>query len=176
MTSEAGRVRCLACRRPFKWDPVDWGRLSPRVHDVARQICGPCLLEPTAAERRLIRTGAAVRRHGYLTVVDRYGMSVDDALRLVTATACDLCGTALPVGIDGRHRGVVDHDHRCCRRTPGCGNCVRGILCGACNAMLGGVDAAIDLGLDRVLAYVAGQWGQNRENPHAQNGPRRRNP
>lgn len=31
----------------------------------------------------------------------------------------------------------VDHDHSCCPKTPTCGKCTRGLLCGPCNRMLG---------------------------------------
>lgn len=31
---------------------------------------------------------------------------------------------------------AVDHDHKCCSKTPTCGKCTRGLLCGACNTSL----------------------------------------
>lgn len=32
---------------------------------------------------------------------------------------------------------AVDHDHKCCDGYRSCGNCIRGLLCGRCNSMIG---------------------------------------
>lgn len=43
-------------------------------------------------------------------------------------------------GTDPRHpSGIfgVDHDHGCCPATRSCESCIRGLLCGGCNAILG---------------------------------------
>lgn len=49
---------------------------------------------------------------------------------------CGICGT-LQASSDGK-AFAVDHDHRCCpERQRSCGQCVRGLLCGGCNGLLG---------------------------------------
>lgn len=48
----------------------------------------------------------------------------------------------------------IDHNHDCCSASSGCGNCVRGLLCVACNSGLGLLqdDPAIFM---RAIEYVA---------------------
>jgi hypothetical protein len=45
---------------------------------------------------------------------------------------CAICRTELLP-----QKSHVDHDHNCCPGTHTCGECVRGILCGRCNAGIG---------------------------------------
>jgi hypothetical protein len=69
--------------------------------------------------------------------LSRYAMTsaTYDAMLAAQGGGCAIC--ACPP-IEGKRRHPVDHDHACC---PGqgktCGNCVRGILCMACNQALG---------------------------------------
>lgn len=54
-----------------------------------------------------------------------------DALLLQQQGRCAVCGDEIG---EGCH---VDHDHACCEGRRSCGECVRGLLCGACNRGLG---------------------------------------
>ena len=74
----------------------------------------------------------------------------DMVLRLFDDPGCAVChrdilGAGVRAG-SGRARSalVVDHDHACCLGAKSCGRCVRGFLCGGCNAGIGlfGEDAA----------------------------------
>jgi hypothetical protein len=84
-----------------------------------------------------------------------YGLSTNEYLRLWSDPQCSnpACGER-----NGLH---IDHDHSCCPnildRNKGCGDCVRGLLCGGCNKALGllGDDPAKLLGLADYLNTYA---------------------
>ena len=56
---------------------------------------------------------------------------------------CLSCGKVFGTGY--MNRAEVDHDHGCCPGRISCGKCVRGILCGQCNRLLGLVEKSIPL-------------------------------
>jgi hypothetical protein len=64
----------------------------------------------------------------------RYGLTARDWFRMLDKQrgACAIC---LTPNIERFH---VDHDHDCCPGERSCGECVRGLLCHACNVALGG--------------------------------------
>lgn len=72
-----------------------------------------------------------------------------DALLEAQGGACAMCGTTTP---GGRGRFHVDHDHSCCPGTANsCGDCIRGLLCHACNVILGNANDSVE----RLLQGVA---------------------
>lgn len=50
---------------------------------------------------------------------------------------CAICRCVEP---GGRGTWHVDHDHFCCPSEETCGNCIRGLLCARCNALLGRIN------------------------------------
>ena len=56
--------------------------------------------------------------------------------------------------ICGEDATVIDHDHNCCSGPKSCGKCVRGLLCGNCNSVIGFAKDSSDI-LIKAAAYVA---------------------
>lgn len=62
----------------------------------------------------------------------KYGISLEDYVNSCGNQngKCYICGEPADIL-------TVDHDHKCCPGSGSCGKCVRGLLCGLCNFMLG---------------------------------------
>lgn len=98
-----------------------------------RQGCGRPLSSKTLCfECRRDARDASVRI--------RYGLSPEDYADLLVKQGgrCAICRTgACTTG----KRFAVDHDHTCCPGMETCGNCIRGLLCNACNSLVGQIEA-----------------------------------
>lgn len=107
-----------------------------RNRERAREIVREC------ARRRKER-GLVWRDRPVDRVRKRYGVTHDEAVRLLSVKACDACGSALAGA--GKNRRHIDHDHASGR--------VRGVLCGGCNIAFGQLrdDAAR---VEALLAYA----------------------
>lgn len=51
-------------------------------------------------------------------------------------------------------RLAVDHDHSCCPAPPICGKCIRGLICGPCNELIGRVGDSQGHAFERLQAIV----------------------
>lgn len=70
----------------------------------------------------------------------RFRMTEDqyEAMLLAQGNRCAICGRTPEANC---RRLAVDHDHACCPdRRQTCGECIRGLLCTACNHRLGVVE------------------------------------
>ena len=67
-----------------------------------------------------------------------------------------LCFTCGPwTGNRGLSKNLaVDHDHSCCLAPPICGKCIRGLLCGPCNELIGVVGDSRGHAIERLQAYI----------------------
>lgn len=94
-------------------------------------MCDPQTKPECKRQRDLREERAAKRREKY----GKYGITLAEYTALFEAQsgACAICKEP-PRGVRPLH---IDHDHSCCASTPACGKCVRGLLCGPCNAGLG---------------------------------------
>lgn len=107
-------------------------------------------------ERYPEKNQAIVRRSQlkkkYRITIEQY-----DAQLQAQGGVCAICKSA-----DTRTRWNsfgVDHDHSCCPGSNSCGKCVRGLLCGNCNTLLGMADDNISTLLAAVAYLERGAHG-----------------
>lgn len=114
--TDEGRM-CLTCST---WKPWDAFYGDPRTPRGKASNCIDCASD------------AAIRRAFGLTLAEWTW------LHDIQGGVCALCGEP---ETSGRQRLSVDHDHSCCGKGKGCKRCIRGLLCGVCNRVLGQVEA-----------------------------------
>lgn len=73
-------------------------------------------------------TAEAFMRNRYRMTMTQY-----DEMAASQGNACRICDKPFI----HRTKVHIDHDHNCCPGDSTCGDCVRGLLCGPCNTMLG---------------------------------------
>lgn len=102
------------------------------VNDRPVSFPGPRCYTHHVAEQKAQRLKSRLRR-----VAKTYNLSPQMYQLLVDACPKNKKGEALcPICTKYRIR-AVDHDHSCCPGKTSCGKCVRGLLCGNCNTILG---------------------------------------
>jgi len=86
-----------------------------------------------------------------------YKLTPEEYDRMLQAQGfkCLSCGDVYSGKTNGKDRGTfaVDHDHTCCAGQKSCGKCIRGLLCYACNCILGLAKDSIEK-LDFCRAYL----------------------
>lgn len=110
----------------------------------------PAHLCPTC--KRLNKKAASKKAHSN-RILKTYGITGEqyDELYEMQGRRCAICQTST----GARKRLAVDHDHNCCKPgVPGCGKCVRGLVCGRCNHnLLGAAHDTTEI-LQRALDYL----------------------
>lgn len=112
---------CKACER----EVVNrWRRANPEAYEALKRL--------PKTERQKLR-----RRERDLH--EKYGLTLPGYEQLLAdhGGVCAICGN--PPSGNGRSGASLhlDHDHACCPEGRSCGKCIRGLLCGSCNTMIG---------------------------------------
>lgn len=123
-------------------------RARPAVHGGPRSP--RCVTCQRAYERAARAKSRATR------IVRVYNLTDDEraALKAWQGGRCYVCRVAT-----GRTKELaVDHDHTCCPGPTSCGKCIRALVCGPCNQMLGRWNSPVKLArAARVLLFHPAQ-------------------
>lgn len=108
--------RCCRCRKLLPCD--DFWR-NRRTKDGLQSRCKDC-------HRAGIPEAPNLRR--------KFGITEEQYQEMLATQrgVCWICHEG-----PGKRRLSVDHDHACCPGSTTCGKCIRGLLCGRCNAAIG---------------------------------------
>ena len=121
---------CVRCgeRKRVEHFPLAGGKKHVGTENRLRR-CHPCVL----SDKRKYYDQSGGRQRSFRW---RYGITLDERDQMLAAQGgrCAICGAVEP----GGQGWCTDHDHACCpQKSRSCGECIRGILCFACNVMLG---------------------------------------
>lgn len=136
----SGRKQCARC---LEWREVESYGPHPNSMDGLRAECAHCRSKAYQRDRvRILSRAKEIR----------FNLKPGQAEDMLEAQGnrCGVCRTDAP----GTKGWVIDHDHACCPE-PGrsCGKCVRAILCGRCNLVLGQADDDVEV-LARMIDYL----------------------
>lgn len=136
--------RCAVCGRVKPLDEFSPG--NPKMKSGRSPYCRPC----AALRQREWREANPERRREHdqrsyqKRAPDRWRRRLERDYHITMAAfeqmiadqggGCAVCG-GLPNGPGKRFH--IDHNHGCCPGVGSCGSCIRGLLCGKCNTLLG---------------------------------------
>lgn len=114
------------CMRCLENKPKSEFHKDPSSKDGLNICCRQCRKEYYEKNKERSRPRAIESTYGI--TIEYYNDLLDQQ-----NNCCAVCG-----GVNENGRALaVDHDHTCCPGKKSCGKCVRGLLCGRCNFMLG---------------------------------------
>lgn len=146
----------LVCAKPTRSNPD--GRTGTRAGYLAHYYinepaCTACIAGHARdqAQSRVDDPVRVLRGNLY----SNFRLSLERYLEILESqdNRCAICLTAAPRDIR-TNRFHVDHDHACCPGRKSCGQCIRGLLCHACNTALGNFGDDIER-LRRASEYLA---------------------
>ena len=155
---------CESHYRKFRrhGDPLAGRRNSDLINerdDLGRKLCMMCeeWLPESSFQAREGKSADGLRNRCSRCLTDtKRGLTIGMRRAFLEAQggAC-VCGLVFDVyGSDKSSRYCVDHDHACCPGERSCGDCIRGLLCNACNLVLGHADDRPDV-LHGLIGYLA---------------------
>ena len=149
MTDNTRKATCsIACHDKQK-DVLRWRRIAAATAADGSRRCGTCkkMVGPEQWTPKSLRCRSCqaayaaaflAARPGYNRAkkLGKHGLTVAefDAMLAAQGNRCGSCDDPEPGGHGTWH---LDHDHMCCPGQYGCRKCIRGILCHACNLLLG---------------------------------------
>jgi|HubBroStandDraft_6_1064221.scaffolds.fasta_scaffold04118_11 hypothetical protein len=131
-----GSKGCINCR---KLNPRFRSKMCSHEIPVGQKGCMSCQNARVAAKKRIVKeTDHAAWRARELR---RKGITPEAHSKLLEQQngrcANPFC-TTVANGVRGRNANLcIDHNHNCCPKAKSCGKCLRGLLCGHCNLILG---------------------------------------
>lgn len=128
---------CKACQshRSHVWYEANKDKIRPRqkAYDEAHPEQRRERWRRSREKRRRDGTASWRYRKDSLWKMFRITPEMYDAILASQNGVCAICK-----GICGTGRRLaVDHNHACCPGSKSCGKCIRGLLCGNCNLMIG---------------------------------------
>ncbi len=108
-----GRKKCSRCS---EWTSIENYHNQKSTEDGLASTCKRCV------------------RDGHLII--KYGIGIDKYNEMLTNQGgkCTICQKTPETSL---RNFSVDHDHACCPGKKSCGKCIRSIICGNCNTMIG---------------------------------------
>lgn len=128
--------RCDICReaKATKRKEYQSSKAAEYARTQARRRAADPVAKAKKAEYDKSRYSYDPERDRWQVIHKKYGMTklMFEALMDAQGGTCAICKNP-----PSRNYLSVDHDHACCPGRSSCGDCVRGLLCAACNAVLG---------------------------------------